>query len=185
MSKDFWLASGSKYKGANDIFLAQSAPVYISGNWQVSQFTMAAKFTWAAVPNPCQEKCGGYPGGKFMAAFKASKHQKLAAQFIAFMNSKESQTEFCRSALFLPTRKDLIAQGIDYPSRKADMAAFLSDVKKTPAAAYANNYSPAFDGVATATVNELSKVMAGQKSPADAVKAIRGAGTKSLQDSGS
>ena len=70
MPKDFWLESGSKYKGANDIFLAQAAPVYISGNWQVSQFAKDAKFTWATISNPCQAQCGGYPGGKFMAAFK-------------------------------------------------------------------------------------------------------------------
>ncbi|MGH3382169.1 MAG: ABC transporter substrate-binding protein [Actinoallomurus sp.] len=185
MPKDFWLESGSKYKGANDIFLAKAAPVYISGNWQVSQFAQDAKFTWAAMPNPCQAQCGGYPGGKFMAGFKQSHNPKLAADFIAFMNSKESQTETCQKALFLPTRKDLVASGIDYPSRKDDMSVFLGDVKRTPPVAYANNYSPAFDGAADGMVKELSKVIAGQQSPADAVTAARKDAQQSLEDAGS
>ncbi len=185
MPKDFWLESGSKYKGANDIFLAQAAPVYISGNWQVSQFAKDAKFTWATISNPCQAQCGGYPGGKFMAGFKESHNPKLAAQFIAFMNSKESQTEMCRNALFLPTRKDLIASGIDYPSRKDDMSVFLGDVKRTPQNAYANNYSPAFDGAAKSMVKELSKVMAGQESPDAAVATARKGAEQAVQDAGS
>ncbi|GAB3963352.1 ABC transporter substrate-binding protein [Actinoallomurus acanthiterrae] len=184
MPKDFWLGSGSKYKGANDIFLAQSAPVYVSGNWQVSQFATAAKFTWATIPNPCQARCGGFPGGKFMVGFKESKNPKLAAQFIAFMNSKESQTELCQKALFLPTRKDLIASGVQYPSRQDDMNVFLADLKKTPQAAFANNYSPAFQETADAAVKELSKVIAGQETADAAVTALRKAAQQSLQDAG-
>jgi alpha-1,4-digalacturonate transport system substrate-binding protein len=180
MPKDFWLESGSRYKGANDIFLAQAAPVYVSGNWQVSQFAKSATFNWAAVPNPCAPQCGGFPGGKFMVAFKAGKNQQLAAEFVAFMNSAEAQTEMGRTALFLPTRKDLISSGIEYPQRKEDMAVFLADVGQTPDVAYANTYSPAFDATAKAAVNELSKVIAGQQQPAQAVEAIRKAAQQAL-----
>jgi alpha-1,4-digalacturonate transport system substrate-binding protein len=181
MSKDFWLSSGSKYKGANEIFLAQAAPVYVSGNWQVSQFAKNAKFTWAAVPNACQERCGGFPGGKFMAGLKVTKSPKLAAQFVAFMNTAQSQTEFCQTSLFLPTRKDLIDKGITYPQRSDDMAVFLSDIKRTPVDTYASAYSPAFGGTATAVVNEISKVIAGQETAAAAVTNIRAAAEKNLQ----
>lgn len=182
MPKDFWLGSGTKYKGANDIFLAQSAPVYVSGNWQVSEFAKAAKFTWAAVPNPCQAQCGGFPGGKFMVAFQKAKNPKLAARFIAFMNSKESQTTTCQQALFLPTRKDLMASGVRYPSRQDDMNVYLADLKKTPQVAFANNYSPAFQETADAAVKELAKVIAGQESASDAVNAVRKAAQQSVRD---
>lgn len=182
ISKDFWLASGTKYKGANEIFLAQDAPVYVSGNWQVSQFAKNAKFAWAAVPNACIERCGGFPGGKFMAAFKRSKNTKLAAEFVAFMNSAESQEEFCKTSLFLPTRKDLIDRGITYPQRSEDMAVFIADVKRTPPDTYSSAYSPGFSGAANAAVKEISKVIAGQETPADAVTNIRSAADKSLQD---
>lgn len=181
MPKDVWLQAGSKYKGANDVFLAQQVPVYISGNWQVSAFAKDAKFTWAAAPNACQDRCGGYPGGKFMVSFKQSKHQELAAQFIAWMNSAKSQTQMCQQAAFLPTRKDLISAGITYPTRSTDMNVFLSEIQKTPPDTYANVYSPAFSATANAARDELAKVLAGKETPEAAVDAIRAAAQKALE----
>jgi alpha-1,4-digalacturonate transport system substrate-binding protein len=181
MPKDVWLQAGSKYKGANDIFLAQQVPVYISGNWQVSAFDKTAKFGWQAAPNPCQERCGGFPGGKFMVSFNKSKHQKLAAQFIAWMNSAESQKKMCQQAAFLPTRKDLIASGIEFPTRSADMNVFLGEVKQTPTDTYANVYNPGFSAAAKAAVSELAKVLAGQQAPDAAVDAMRAAAQKAVE----
>ncbi|RVX38819.1 carbohydrate ABC transporter substrate-binding protein (CUT1 family) [Nonomuraea polychroma] len=179
---DLWLQAGSKYKAANEIFLAQQTPVYISGNWQVSAFAKDATFTWAAAPNPCQETCGGFPGGKFMASFKQSKRQQAAADFIAYMNSKESQERLAKEANFLPTRKDLISSGIDYPQRDADMKVFLADVSRTPPQAFATSYSPAFAATAKATVDALGKVLAKSQSPEQAVETIKAAAEKALKD---
>ncbi|MEV6238446.1 extracellular solute-binding protein [Lentzea sp. NPDC051838] len=181
MSKDFWLESGTKYKGAIDIFLAGDAPVCVSGNWQVSQFTKVAKFRWAAMPNPCAERCGGYPGGKFMAATKQSANPQLAAKFVAFMNSRAAQEKYAKEAQFLPTRKDLIASGVQYPNRAEDMATFLADVKRTDKAGFASTYSPGFSPTATTVVKELAAVIAGQESPDQAVTNIRAAAEKNLR----
>jgi alpha-1,4-digalacturonate transport system substrate-binding protein len=181
MPKDLWLQAGSKYKAANEIFLAQQVPVYISGNWQVSAFDKSAKFAWQVAPNPCQARCGGFPGGKFMVSFGKSKHQQLAAQFIAWMNSADSQRKMSQQAAFLPTRKDLIDSGLEYPSRNADMNVFLADVKQTQPDTYANAYNAAFSATAKATVTELAKVLAGQATPEAAVEAIRAAAEKALQ----
>ncbi|GAB3710328.1 ABC transporter substrate-binding protein [Mariniluteicoccus flavus] len=182
MPKDLFIQSGSKYKAANEIFLAQQAPVYISGNWQVAAFAKSAKFEWKAVPNPCQVECGGFPGGKFMAAFKQSKRQKLAAEFIAFMNSKESQEQMSAEANFLPTRKDLITGGVKYTSRADDMKVFLDDVSKTPEAAFASSYSPAFSAGAKSIQNELSAVLAGKGTPEGAAANIKAGAEKALKD---
>nr|WP_042188892.1 extracellular solute-binding protein [Kibdelosporangium sp. MJ126-NF4]CEL18526.1 ABC transporter, substrate binding protein [Kibdelosporangium sp. MJ126-NF4]CTQ98010.1 ABC transporter, substrate binding protein [Kibdelosporangium sp. MJ126-NF4] len=181
MSKDFWLESGSKYKGANDIFLAGDAPVYFSGNWQVSQLAKDAKFQWAAIPNPCAVRCGGYPGEKFMAAFKQSSNPKLAAKFIAFMNSRAAQEKFAKEARFLPTRKDLIAEGVQYPERAADMAVFLADIKRTDPAGYATNYSPGFTPTSIPVIKELAAAIAGQQSVEDTVAKIRATAEKNLE----
>lgn len=182
MPKDLFIQSGSKYKGANEIFLAQQAPVYLSGNWQVAGFAKSAKFEWKAVPNPCQEQCGGFPGGKFMAAFKQSKRQKLAAEFVAFMNSRESQEQMSAEANFLPTRKDLISGGVKYTSRAEDMQVFLDDVSKTPQAAYGSAYSPAFSAGAKTIQNELAAVLAGKGTPEGASANIKAGADKALKD---
>ncbi|HEY3260883.1 MAG TPA: extracellular solute-binding protein [Pseudonocardiaceae bacterium] len=182
--KDFWLASGSKYKGANEIFLAQATPVYLSGNWQVSQFAKATTFNWKAIPNPCAEQCGGFPGGKFIAALAKSDTPDLAAAFIKFSTSKEQQTALDIKAQFLPTRKDLVAQGVSYTSRSDDMAAFLADVKRTAQENYGTNTSPAFGVAAKAVVDEMSKVVAGQEDVATAVRNIKKATDTRLKEVG-
>lgn len=180
MSKDFWLQSGSKYKGANEIFLAGDAPVYLTGNWQVAAFAKNAKFAWAAVPNPCEERCGGFPGGKFMAAFKGSKNPELAAAFVQWMNRPENQTTFAQQSLFLPTRRDLAEAGITYPQRSEDMNVFLNDVTKTPEDTYATVASPAFGAAANALRAEIAKVVAGKEDVATAVQNVKKATADAL-----
>jgi alpha-1,4-digalacturonate transport system substrate-binding protein len=182
MDKDFWLATGSKYKGANEIFLAQAAPVYLSGNWQVSQFAKEAKFEWRAIPNPCAETCGGFPGGKYMGALAKSDTPDLAAAYLRFANDAKQQAAFAAAAHFLPTRKDLVEKGVDYPSRAEDMAAFLADVKRTPAEDFTTVASPAFNTSAKALVDEVSKAVAGQQDVAAAVSNTKQATAQAIKD---
>ena len=165
MPRDFWLGSGSRYQGANEIFLAGETPIYLSGNWQVGQFEQNAAFEWAAAPNPCAENCGGFPGGKFMVALAEGKNPALSAEFLRFMNTKENQEKFVTVAGALPTRVDLSESGVSYPTPQAQKAmdVFLSDLQLTPEAGFAANGAPAFAASATALVEELSAVVGGQK----------------------
>jgi len=173
MLKDFWLESGSRYKGANEQFLAQQVPVYLSGNWQVGQFAQNAAFQWAAVPNACGERCGGFPGGKYLVALSGSGNPALGAAFVEWMNRAEPQRAMSEQAFWLPTRTDLVESGITYPDRSDDMGAFLSDVAATPEDTYATNGSPAFDGSAKLLVEEISKLFAGQQDAAATVGAVK------------
>lgn len=165
MPRDFWLGSGSRYEGANEIFLAGETPIYLSGSWQVGQFTENAEFEWAAVPNPCEAECGGFPGGKFMAAFTESENPALAAEFIRFMNDAEQQETFVTVGGQLPTRVDLSESGVTYPdeSAQAAMDTFLADLVVTPEAGFQANGHPAFSASATALADELAAVVGGQK----------------------
>jgi alpha-1,4-digalacturonate transport system substrate-binding protein len=163
MPRDFWLGSGTRYEGANEIFLAQDTPVYLSGNWQVGQFEENAEFNWAVAPNPCAEECGGFPGGKYMAALAEGPNPALAAEFIQYMNTTENQETFIAAGGFLPTRADLSEEGVQYPARQEDMEVFLQDLERTPELGYEANAAPAFSGAGTALVDELSRVVAGEK----------------------
>jgi alpha-1,4-digalacturonate transport system substrate-binding protein len=89
------------------------------------------------------------------------------------MNTAENQEAMDRGALFLPTRRDLADQGIDYPERNEDMKVFLGDVAKTPQDTYATVSSPAFGGSADVLVDEISKVVAGKEDVAAAVSAVK------------
>lgn len=173
MPRDFWLGSGSRYEGANEIFLAQQTPIYLSGNWQVGQFAANAEFDWAVAPNPCAEECGGFPGGKYMAALAEGPNPALAAEFIRFMNTAENQEQFIAPSGFLPTRADLSEEGVEYPQRQEDMEVFLQDLERTPELGYEANAAPAFAGAGTELVEEISQVVAGEKDLATAMSDLK------------
>lgn len=181
MPKDVFLQAGSKYAAPADVFLAQQVPVYISGNWQVASLSSKADFNWAAAPNPCAERCGGFPGGKFMVGFKQGKNVPLAAEFIAFMNSAEAQTHMAVEANFLPTRNDLIEQGIEYTNRGDDMKVFLADVALTPDDTYPANFSPVFGATGREVIAEIGAVMQGSKSAQEASEAIAAVAKKNAE----
>jgi alpha-1,4-digalacturonate transport system substrate-binding protein len=183
MSRDFWLESGSRYEGANEIFLAEESPVYIAGNWMVAEFAKSAEFEWAAVPNPCAERCGGFPGGKYMAAFERSDNPELAAAFVGWMNRAEQQEQMAAEALFLPTRKDLLSQGVDYRQRGEDMQVFRDEVGRTPEDTYAAVANPAFGAAADVLAEEISEVLAGNKDVETAVADTEAEAEELLEDS--
>ena len=170
---DFWLESGSRYAGANEQFLAQEVPVYLSGNWQVGQFAENASFTWAAAPNACAERCGGFPGGKYLAAFSEAENPELAVAFVDWMNRAEQQQAMAEGAYWIPTRTDLADAEIAYPDRVEDMAVFRAEVEQTPPDAFASNASPAFSGAATVVVEQVSAMFAGNQDPAATAEAIQ------------
>ncbi|ONI88826.1 hypothetical protein ALI22I_17815 [Saccharothrix sp. ALI-22-I] len=169
ISKDFWLGAGTNYKGGNDAFLAGQAPVYLSGPWQVGAFAKSAPFKWAAVPNPCAVECGGFPGSKMMVAFSRSKEPTLGAAFVQWMNRTDNQRQIDQAAYWLPTRKDLVASGVQYPTHNDDMNTFISQIDATPTVGFEAISSPAFTGAALALIKEFGKVVAGQESVADCV----------------
>lgn len=164
MPKDFWVGSGSRYEGANEIFLAGETPIYLSGSWQVGQFVENAEFEWTAAPNPCADECGGFPGGKFMAAISASDNPELAAEFVRFMNDTESQEHFAAISGNLPTRKDLAEAGVKYDDKaQAAMDVFNADLARTPDNGFEANAQPAFGPSTKVLVEQLSEVVVGNK----------------------
>lgn len=164
MSKDLWLEAGSRYEDANEQFLAGEVPVYLSGNWQVGLLAQDATLDWAAAPNPCAERCGGFPGGKFMVAFSESDQPELGTYFVHWMNQTENQRQIDEAAFWMPTRTELVQQGISYPEHGDDMDVFLSDLAQTPPDTYATAFHPSITEAADMLVAEMDKTVAGEQS---------------------
>jgi alpha-1,4-digalacturonate transport system substrate-binding protein len=144
--RDLWIGTGTKYSSPTAIFLAQQTPIFFSGNWQVASLNRDAKFDFAAVPNPKELNGGGWPGGKFLTAFNASKNPDLAAFFLRYLADTEQMEQMDKNAFWLPTRVDLVTQGVKYATRSADMSVFQADAAKTPAAAYGIQSVPTLTG---------------------------------------
>jgi alpha-1,4-digalacturonate transport system substrate-binding protein len=169
--RDLWIGTGTKYSSPTAIFLAQQTPIFFSGNWQVAALAKDAKFDFAAVPNPKELNAGGWPGGKFLTAFNASKNPDLAAYFLYYLADTAQMEQMDKSAFWLPTRVDLVSQGVKYATRSADMAVFQADAAKTPAAAYGIQSVPTLTGLIYNKLRDLmTEVMAGKITAKQAVQ---------------
>jgi alpha-1,4-digalacturonate transport system substrate-binding protein len=169
--RDLWIGTGTKYSSPTAIFLAQQTPIFFSGNWQVASLSRDAKFDFAAVPNPKELNGGGWPGGKFLVAFNASKTPDLAAFFLRYLADTEQMEEMDKAAFWLPTRVDLVSQGVKYATRAADMNVFQADAGKTPAAAYGIQSVPTLTGNIYNKLRDLmTEVIAGKITAKQAVQ---------------
>ena len=169
--RDLWIGTGTKYSSPTAIFLAQQTPIFFSGNWQVAALAKDAKFDFAAVPNPKELNGGGRPGGKFLVAFNASKTPDLAAFFLRYLADTEQMEEMDKSAFWLPTRADLVSQGVKYATRAADMNVFQADAGKTPAAAYGIQSVPTLTGNIYNKLRDLmTEVIAGKITAKQAIE---------------
>ena len=183
MPLDVWLGSGSAYADAADFFISQQVPVYFAGNWLVGHFNdTITDFEWAAMPNPCAENCGGFPGGKFVAALQGGDNPEAAAALIEFLASREVMEEYVTRSLFLPTRNDLIEEGLEYPARTSDMSVFLADIPRLAESTYNDVYNPAFGPIAGLAADQITAVLAGETDVEGAMQLTREEGEQLLTE---
>jgi alpha-1,4-digalacturonate transport system substrate-binding protein len=163
MPLDIW-AGGTGYVGANQQFINGQLVFYLSGNWQIAPFTegIGTKFEWKAVPNGYNAQAGGMPGGKFIVAFKNTKAPDKVARLVEFLGGANAMTEYASKAMFLPTRKDLVRQGVKYPSRNEDMDVFVKGVGQLPPSAYVDNYNQRFGQVANEVRDRVTQAIVGE-----------------------
>ena len=163
MPLDIW-AGGTGYVGANQQFVNGQLVFYLSGNWQVAQFTdmVGNKFEWKAVPNGYNTQAGGMPGGKFLIAFKSTKIPDKVARLVEFLGGADGMAEYAGKAMFLPTRKDLIRQGLTYPARNEDMNVFVEGIGMLPRSAYVDNYNLRFGPVANEVRDRVTQAIVGE-----------------------
>ena len=168
--RDLWVGTGTKYNSPTAIFLAQQTPVFFSGNWNLASLARDAKFEFQVAPNPKERYAGGWPGGKFLMAFKASKTPDLAAYFLHYLADAKQMEEICKEAFWLPTRNDLVSAGIKYPTRAADMTIYQADMAVTPAMAYGIQSVPTLTGNIYNKLRDLmTEVMVGKITAKQAV----------------
>ena len=171
MPLEVWAGGGQGYAAANQLFVNGQLPFYLSGNWQVAQFheAIGGKFEWKAVLNGFETEFGGMPGGKFVMAFKDTKAPDKVARLLEFLGSKEAMRQYAQEALFLPTRNDLIKEGIKYPTENEVMNIFLKGIQRLPSAAYVDNYNNYFGPVANEVRDRVTQAILGETSVGEAI----------------
>ncbi|MGI9509093.1 MAG: ABC transporter substrate-binding protein [Geminicoccaceae bacterium] len=118
MAKELWgSVSGSTYLGANEDFANAQVVMYMSGSWQISQFSeqIGDAFDWWAIPAPCgPAACTGMPGGAALVALKTTEHPEEVAKVMEYLASAEVLGKFYGRTLFVPAHLGLSETGIEF-----------------------------------------------------------------------
>jgi len=187
LSKSAWIAAGDNYVGAESEFLAGEAPVMLSGSWQVAAFAaQKMPFQWTAVPNPCDVYCGGGAGGNYMSAFKKSTDPALAEEFIKFMSEPANQAYMSTVSATIPSSVALEKPGaVTYtPATRYDLDVFVQAAKLMPGAWLASESNPGDVPAFTLMESEVTKVITGGATVAQAVAATEAQARKGPGGSG-
>ena len=188
MSKELWgSVSGSTYLGANEDFANAQVVMYMSGSWQIPQFSakIGDSFDWWAVAAPCgPAACTGMPGGAALVAMKDSAHPEEIGKLMDFLSSEDVLAEFYGKTLFIPGHLGLASGGVDFatddPRAKHALQTFAGAVPGISPIAfdlqgYANNrimFNALISRLGEAIVGELTLEQAFDRMESDVAKQI-------------
>jgi multiple sugar transport system substrate-binding protein len=108
---------------ASDSWFAQTVPMVFAGAFLIPDADSTVEGEWAATFPPRDVRSASDFGGNALVATAGTAQPELAARFLEFVTESEQMQDFCEGASLLPTRADLIEQGIEF-----DVRPELSDV---------------------------------------------------------
>ncbi|GEM85566.1 ABC transporter substrate-binding protein [Meiothermus granaticius] len=173
--KGQWLSNDDP----STLFRSGLSGMYMSGNWNLSQFAQIKNFNWGVMPLPRDKMRSTVPGGKFVMGFKNSKNPDEAAKFIQWITSKEINLPFSKDNMVLSARKD--AKGMKYGQFDDAIAIYESDLSVTPAYVGKDWANPVMAQMNTFIRGEIVKVLLGQQTPKQALETIQAEGNKLLR----
>lgn len=169
MIPDVWIGSGGSYVAGNEQFVNAQVVLYMSGSWQIGQFTqqIGDAFDWVVVPNPCgPAACTGMPGGAAVVALSGTDHPEEVARLMEYLASEEVLEEFYARTLFIPGHLGLAERGVDFDADlelSADaLSVFAGQVGELAPLAYRLQAYPYNTVVFNAIRDRLSQVFVGE-----------------------
>jgi len=179
MPFEIW-GGNTGYAGANEEFANSQLVMYMSGSWQVSQFTeqIGDAFDWVAVPNPCGDGgCTGMPGGAALVAINDTEHPEEVARVMEYLASEEVLSEFSARTLFIPAHLGLSETGVPFetelPLAQDALSVFVGQVGTLEQTAY-DLQAYAFNRVLfDATRDRLTQAILGELTLDEAIERIQ------------
>ena len=176
MLPDVWVGSGGDYAAGNEQFVNAQVVFYMSGSWQIGQFTetIGDAFDWVAVPNPCgPAACTGMPGGAALVGIKNTEHPEEVARVLDYLASEPVLSEFYARTLFIPGHVGLAESGVDYETESELTAnaleTFSAEVAKLSPIAYEIQGYPYNRVVFDSARDRLTQVFTGELTLDDAI----------------
>ena len=192
MSKELWgSVSGSTYLGANEDFANANVVMYMSGSWQIPQFTstIGDAFDWWAVPAPCgASACTGMPGGAALVAIGDTEHPKEVGILMDYLAQEEVLAEFYGRTLFIPGHLGLASSGIDFatddPRAAHALSTFAAAVPTISPTAFQLQGYPSNRVLFNALISRLNEAIVGELTLDDAFARMEEDVANQLAESG-
>ena len=179
MLYDIWAATPG-YAAANEEFANGQLACYMSGSWQVQQFsnTIGDAFDWEVVPFPCGDaSCTGMPGGAALVAIAGTEHPEEVGRVMDYLASEDVLRDFHAKTLFVPAHAGIAASGVpfetDQPLAKAALDVWSSDVANIDPIAFELQGYPQNRIVLDSIRDRLAQVIVGELSLDDAIQRIQ------------
>jgi len=179
MHPEMWPLSEG-YAGANEEFANAELVFYMSGSWQVGQFSeqIGDAFDWQTVPNPCGPGgCTGMPGGAALVGIGATEHPEEVTRVMEYLASQEVLGEFAARTLFIPAHAGLSAAGVDFDTdlqlAKDSLGVFVGQVGTLEQTAFDLQAYAYNRNVFNATRDRLTQAMVGELTLDEAIERIQ------------
>ena len=180
MPLEVW-AGSSGYAPANELFVNGQVVMYMSGSWQIGQFseTIGDAFDWVVVPNPCGAgtDCTGMPGGAALVGIADTEHPEEVAQVMDYLASEPVLKEFSERTLFIPGHLGLAEQELNFDT-DLELAAnalgvFTAQVAELAQTAYDLQAYPYNRVIFDATRDRLTQAITGELTLDEAIVRIQ------------
>ena len=155
---------------AADLWYSGTAAMVWGGAFMVPAADTTVKGEWGVTYAPRRARSASDFGGNALVATAKTKKPELCAAFLDFVTGKEQQRAFCASASLLPTRADLVAEGITLDVRPELSEVFTGQASTVAPQDSAQVASPDMSAIIPVLQDNLEQAFVGGASAADAVK---------------
>jgi multiple sugar transport system substrate-binding protein len=145
---------------AADLWYAETVAMSFGGAFLVPDTDATVDFEWGATYSPRNVRAGGDFGGNALVATKGA-DPELAASFLSFVTEAEQMRSFCAGASLLPTRTDLVEDGIDFDVRPELSPVFVGQATTVQAQDSGQVASPNMSAIITVLQDNLEKAFVG------------------------
>jgi ABC-type glycerol-3-phosphate transport system substrate-binding protein len=121
-------------------------------------------FEWGATYLPHDKQHASELGGNAIGVSRDAKDRDAAVQFARFVTNEENMREFVQDALFLPVRRKLLAEPLQYPYRPDEMQIHLEQSKYVPVELARTVTLPVFHRIGRALGEQLDLAFTGAQS---------------------
>lgn len=158
---------------AADTWASTTTAMVFSGAFAIPD-SNAFEFEWGATFAPRNARAGSdFGGNALVATTGAEKKADLVASFFEFVTQEEQMRQFCAGASLLPTRKDLVSDGIEFAVRPELSPVFVGQASAVKATDSGQVASPNMSAIITVLQNELETAFVGGRGTASTVAALQ------------